>query len=211
MVFVVDVMYNTECECDLEYFFTWLQVVVSWGKNVQTMKRQVKKSWSLTHCQCPQHAFIYPKTACLLDCQLMAAAFIWTDSCCCDMVHFLPLLTPIHHVTIPITHCLSRQTSLSLFPLFPWFTWYWTICCTVLSALRVYALWQGSKMKYIFSAVVFILGAVPVATNIVGHAFNSYVFLCWLISSLPGYICRSHMWILHCTMGVLNTPTYHQS
>lgn len=44
----------------------------------------------------------------------------------------------------------------------------------VFSALRVYALWQGSRMRYVFLAIVLILGVVPVGTNIVHRTFMIY-------------------------------------
>ncbi|EKM56356.1 uncharacterized protein PHACADRAFT_91681, partial [Phanerochaete carnosa HHB-10118-sp] len=40
------------------------------------------------------------------------------------------------------------------------------VCHVVFSALRVYALWQGSPMKYVCLAAPLILGVVPVGTNI---------------------------------------------
>ncbi|GJF00637.1 hypothetical protein PsYK624_169310 [Phanerochaete sordida] len=42
------------------------------------------------------------------------------------------------------------------------------------SVLRVYALWQGSRMQRIFSGVVFTLAFVPVVTNIFSEIYIAY-------------------------------------
>ncbi|EKM56266.1 uncharacterized protein PHACADRAFT_207547 [Phanerochaete carnosa HHB-10118-sp] len=41
-----------------------------------------------------------------------------------------------------------------------------TALTSAFSALRVYALWQGSMAKHVFPAIVFLLGVFPVGTNI---------------------------------------------
>lgn len=41
------------------------------------------------------------------------------------------------------------------------------------SGLRVYALWNGSRLKYLLAGAIITLGCVPIATNIVGHLVTS--------------------------------------
>ncbi|GJE98328.1 hypothetical protein PsYK624_145560 [Phanerochaete sordida] len=41
-----------------------------------------------------------------------------------------------------------------------------TAVIALFSALRVYALWQGSRLRHLLAGIVFVFGAVPVATNI---------------------------------------------
>ncbi|EKM56378.1 uncharacterized protein PHACADRAFT_207631 [Phanerochaete carnosa HHB-10118-sp] len=50
------------------------------------------------------------------------------------------------------------------------------IFCVVFSALRVYALWQGSRTKYVFPIIVLTLGLVPIATNIFGWTRTEIVY-----------------------------------
>ncbi|EKM56285.1 uncharacterized protein PHACADRAFT_207564 [Phanerochaete carnosa HHB-10118-sp] len=51
-----------------------------------------------------------------------------------------------------------------------------TTLTSLFSALRVYALWQQSRMKYVFTTIVFMLGLVPVGTNIFASVHT--VLLC---------------------------------
>ncbi|EKM56360.1 uncharacterized protein PHACADRAFT_207614 [Phanerochaete carnosa HHB-10118-sp] len=52
-----------------------------------------------------------------------------------------------------------------------------TAVIAVFSALRVYALWHGSRIQYIFPAIVLMLGLVPVGTNIFGWVHTVAAFL----------------------------------
>ncbi|EKM60227.1 uncharacterized protein PHACADRAFT_189362 [Phanerochaete carnosa HHB-10118-sp] len=52
-----------------------------------------------------------------------------------------------------------------------------TVLISASSTLRVYALWQSSRMKYVFPAVVFMLGTVPVGTNIVNSIRTSVFYV----------------------------------
>ncbi|EKM60191.1 uncharacterized protein PHACADRAFT_85378, partial [Phanerochaete carnosa HHB-10118-sp] len=51
-----------------------------------------------------------------------------------------------------------------------------TVLISMFSALRVYALWQGSQMKYVFPTAVFVLGAIPVGTNIYNWMRTSIIY-----------------------------------
>ncbi|EKM56312.1 uncharacterized protein PHACADRAFT_92217, partial [Phanerochaete carnosa HHB-10118-sp] len=69
------------------------------------------------------------------------------------------------------------------------------VSCVVFSALRVYALWRGSRMKYVFQvlAVVLMLGLVPIGTNI-------SALLKFALTVIIMYMCCAVLWFTRCSL-----------
>ncbi|EKM60201.1 uncharacterized protein PHACADRAFT_246056 [Phanerochaete carnosa HHB-10118-sp] len=51
------------------------------------------------------------------------------------------------------------------------------VLISVVSALRMYALWKGSRMKYVFPAIVLTLGMLPAGLNIFIWVLTSFIFM----------------------------------
>ncbi|EKM60189.1 uncharacterized protein PHACADRAFT_246036 [Phanerochaete carnosa HHB-10118-sp] len=82
-----------------------------------------------------------------------------------------------------------------------------TVLISVFSALRVYALWQGSRMKYAFPAIVLALGMIPVGTNIFNWARSSITFVetpqvtgCFDSTNIPPKLSMELLFLTRCSL-----------
>ncbi|EKM60225.1 uncharacterized protein PHACADRAFT_246073 [Phanerochaete carnosa HHB-10118-sp] len=82
-----------------------------------------------------------------------------------------------------------------------------TFLISVFSALRVYALWQGSRMKYAFTAIVLTLGIIPLGTNIFHAVRTSITYVdgqqlagCSTFTNIPPKLTTELLFLTRCSL-----------